>query len=622
MSEEVPIGVVSKTKKEEGTKRNKHPILEDPLPFVKLNGTDAGALEAFRINYAKYRLGALKGAKGEIGKVDATRESEARLYAELKEANRALAAARTKVFELQQTTRDLEALRAAYATSDENLNEDQRKARDAIRMQTEERHLARVGRVEKAAESIRKCDDRKKKIEASTYHFTTGSPVKTEVLVARGIVSAPECAAFDVVPASSSSSPLFVFTDETVNGLYGDRFVEGFRKMGYNVHKIVVPDGEDAKTLGVFLKLADHVLSVGIDKYSVLVSLGGGAVANVCGFIASTLHRGIGLIHFPTTLLAQCDAAISHKQAVNAPHGKNLVGSYYAPLKIIVDPEVLATLEDWLLPDGFGEIVKHALCQDSVLLKMLDDHDGDLKDLDFLEKTLRRTIELKCEVIDLDPKEKREAVVLIYGHELGHAVETVSHRPGSLCCLSHGQAVAIGCVVSARVSVALGCCDTSVIQRTINLCQKYHLPTEVPPDQSIDAIMKALKKTKVYSVEGCQFALLETIGRLFNVDSDYHLPVSDDIIKKATQESMAPPGTVILGTHPTAARRIPRSLYTRKASNSKELSHNNLQKTSSSCRRRRRETNLLLNQFYPRPPLIPPSSPISYGGKQPRSVRT
>jgi len=298
----------------------------------------------------------------------------------------------------------------------------------------------------------------------------------------------------------------------------------------------------------VFSQLADHVLAVGIDKHSVLISLGGGAVANVCGFIASTLHRGIGLIHFPTTLLAQCDAAISHKQAVNAKHGKNLVGSYYAPLKIIVDPQVLQTLDDWLLPDGFGEIVKHALCQDpDVLLKMLDDHDGDLTDLDFLEKTVRRTIELKCEVIDLDPKEKREAVVLIYGHELGHAIETVSHRPGSLCCLSHGQAVAIGCVVSARVAVALGCCDSSAIQRTIDLCEKYHLPTQVPADQSIDAIMKALRKTKVYSVEGCQFALLETVGRLFNVDGDYHLPVEDAVIQKATEQSMAAPGTVIQG---------------------------------------------------------------------------
>mmetsp|Transcript_7368 Transcript_7368/g.24274 ORF Transcript_7368/g.24274 Transcript_7368/m.24274 type:complete len:462 (+) Transcript_7368:89-1474(+) len=402
--------------------------LGDPLPFVPAE------FEAFRMNYAKYRLGAVEGAKGEIGQ----RQSEAKLYDELKQANLALAKAKEKVEELTQTTRDLEAIRKTYATADDCLDETQRASRDEIRKDIEARQQARVCRVEKAAEAIKvppKGGLFKGKgkgaqlIEASTYHFTTGAPVRTEVLVARGVVARPEDATFEIIPKSSASSPVFVFTDETVNSLYGERFVKGLTTLGYDVRKIVVPDGEDAKTLEVFSQLADHVLSVGIDKHSVLISLGGGAVANVCGFVASTLHRGVGLIHFPTTLLAQCDAAISHKQAVNAPHGKNLVGSYYAPLKIIVDPQVLETLEDWLLPDGFGEIVKHALCQDSVLLRMLDDHDGDLLDLDFLEKTVRRTIELKCEVIDVDPKEKREAVVLIYGHELGHAIETVSHGP-------------------------------------------------------------------------------------------------------------------------------------------------------------------------------------------------
>eukprot|EP00632_Arachnochrysis_sp_CCMP2950_P013940 CAMPEP_0185695952 /NCGR_PEP_ID=MMETSP1164-20130828/4831_1 /TAXON_ID=1104430 /ORGANISM="Chrysoreinhardia sp, Strain CCMP2950" /LENGTH=602 /DNA_ID=CAMNT_0028362823 /DNA_START=77 /DNA_END=1885 /DNA_ORIENTATION=+ len=516
--------------------------LGEPLPFIKVDSEqDLYALEAYRQDYASYRLGAMKGAKGERP------PSEAKIYADLATANKALTDALAKVSELQQTTRDLEAIRAAYATRDENLDGRQREARSHLRDALYKRQDAKLRRVETAMRDVLG-KAAKGHIEASTYHFTTGAPVKTDVLVARGVVKAPEHAAFEIIPKTAASSPIFVFTDETVNGLYGERFVDGFRRLGYDVTKIVVPDGEDAKTLDVFAELADKVLSIGIDKHSILISLGGGAVANVCGFIASTLHRGIGLIHFPTTLLAQCDASISHKQAVNAPHGKNLVGSYYAPLKIVVDPDVLVTLDDWLLPDGFGEIVKHALCQDTdVLLKMLDDHDGDLLDLDFLERAVRRTIELKCEVIDVDPKEKREAVVLIYGHELAHAIETVSHRPGSLCCLSHGQAVAIGCVVSARVSVALGCCDSSVVQRTIDLCEKYHLPTTVPPDQSIDAIMRALRKTKVYTTEGCQFALLERVGRLFNVDGEYHLPVDDAIIREATEATMAAPGTVILG---------------------------------------------------------------------------
>lgn len=223
-----------------------------------------------------------------------------------------------------------------------------------------------------------------------------------------------------------------------MNNLYCERFVAGFRKLEYNISLLMLPDGEDAKTLEMYINLVDRVLSMGVDKHSILISLGGGAVANVCGFIASTLDRGLGLIHFPTKLLAQFDAAISHKQEINTPHGKNLVGSYYAPVKITCDPNVLQTLEIWLLSDGIGEIFKHALYQDpEILLKILDNNNGPLTDPVFLKRMVRSTIELKCEIIDVDPKEKREAVVIVYGHELGHPIETVSHRAGSLCCLYH-----------------------------------------------------------------------------------------------------------------------------------------------------------------------------------------
>ncbi len=530
----------------------------------------------------------MRGAKGEQPSANddkaAMIQREYELTEALKKKTEELHAAQRQVEELTRATRDLDAVRASFATADAALDRIQLTARNNLRERMETRRTKRVARVEKATSAVAK-NSAAGPIECSTYSFTTGAPVTTEVLVARGVVAAPEQAAFEIVPMASASSPLFVFTDETVNSLYGDRFIGGFERMGFVVHRIVIPDGEDAKTLEVrsrrpavlslhsnasspgmmdvgglffdfeaircsaqvYAELADRVLTVGIDKLSILISLGGGAVANVCGFIASTLHRGIGLIHFPTTLLAQCDAAISHKQAVNAPHGKNLVGSYYAPIRIVVDPDVLQTLDDWLLPDGMGEIVKHALCQDATLLKMLDEYDGPLTDPAFLERVVRRTIELKCQVIDIDPKEKREAVVLVYGHTLGHPIEAISHRPGSLCCLSHGQAVAIGCVVAARVAVKMGLCDHAVIQRTVDLCKKYELPTVVPADQSVDRIMAKLPYNKTWTQEGTVMALLEDIGRLFNVDQSYLLPVSESVIREAVTETMAPPGTVIRG---------------------------------------------------------------------------
>jgi len=511
--------------------------------------TDVASLDAYRLDYASYRLGAMRGAKGEQPCPQSDKaafiQREYELTEALKRKTEELHAAHRQVEELTRSTRDLDAVRASFATSDAALDRVQLDARHRLRTGLAERRAKRVERVQEATAAV--ANKSKGPIECSKYSFTTGAPVTTEILVARGVVQNPEQAAFEIIPMASASSPLFVFTDETVDGLYGDRFVAGFEELGFVVHRIVIPDGEDAKTLEVYAELADRVLTVGIDKLSILISLGGGAVANVCGFIASTLHRGIGLIHFPTTLLAQCDAAISHKQAVNAPHGKNLVGSYYAPLRIVVDPDVLQTLDDWLLPDGMGEIVKHALCQDATLLKMLDDYDGSLRDPAFLERVVRRTIELKCQVIDIDPKEKREAVVLVYGHTLGHPIEAISHRPGSLCCLSHGQAVAIGCVIAARVAVKMGLADHGVVQRTVDLCAKYELPTVVPADQSVTQIMAKLPYNKTWTQEGTVMALLEDIGRLFNVDQNYLLPVEEAVIREAVAETMAPPGTIIRG---------------------------------------------------------------------------
>jgi len=237
-----------------------------------------------------------------------------------------LAAASARISELESELGSEATVNTKYVdTPDTDLSKPQFEGRIALRQEMAARTSKRITRVLDARSEVESKVGRGT-IDGSTYHFTTGRPVRTDVIVGRGVVSNPMAAAFEIIPMASASSPLFVFTDETVNSIYGDAFVQGFVDMGYNMHKIVLPDGEDAKTLEMFAKYADEVLSTGIDKNSVLISLGGGAVANVCGFIASTLHRGIGLIHFPTTLLAQCDASISHKQAVNAPHGKNVRG--------------------------------------------------------------------------------------------------------------------------------------------------------------------------------------------------------------------------------------------------------------------------------------------------------
>ena len=362
------------------------------------------------------------------------------------------------------------------------------------------------------------------------YTFTTGKPTDTEVYVQRGFVRDPST--LQLIPDESASSPIYVFTDTRVNRLYGDDFVGGLEQLGYDVRRVVMAEGEESKTLTNYTRLVEHVLAEGIDERSVLISLGGGAVCNVCGFLASTLYRGIGLVHVPTTLMAQCDAAISHKQGVNGERGKNLVGAYYPPIDIAVDVEVLATLEDWLIPDGLSEVVKHALGQDPKYLERLLDFDGDMRDPDFLEFVVRRNIELKCELMAVDPKELREGMVLQYGHTVGHPVEYLSGYD-----LNHGQSVGIGMMVAARVSRLLGACDDDMIELHREVIEKYELPTRIPKSIDIDDIIATTRYNKRYLTEGTRMALVDEPGHLWSVDDDYAIPVSDEVLREAIAQS-------------------------------------------------------------------------------------
>ncbi|RAL20073.1 hypothetical protein DL240_18755 [Lujinxingia litoralis] len=362
------------------------------------------------------------------------------------------------------------------------------------------------------------------------YDFVAGKPVKTEIFVQRGFVRNPE--RLQLIPDESASSPIYVFTDTKVNSIYGDDFVGGLDRMGYDVRRIVMAEGEESKSMANYVKLVDQILAEGIDERSVLISLGGGAVANICGFIASTLYRGIGLVHVPTTLMAQCDASISHKQGINGSRGKNLVGSYYSPLAIAVDVEVLATLEDWLIPDGLSEVIKHALGQDRAYLDYLLDYQGAIDDPDFLEYVVRKNIELKCELVAIDPKEHREGMVLQYGHSVGHPVEYLSGYD-----LNHGQSVAIGMMVAARVARLLGACDDAMVELHRQVIEKFTLPTHIPAHLKVDDILAAMRYNKRYLTEGTRMALLDGPGSLWQVDGDWAIPVPDEVLVEAIRQS-------------------------------------------------------------------------------------
>ena len=387
-------------------------------------------------------------------------------------------------------------------------------------------------RSKRRLESVRRPRRRSAQVIASDseFEFIAGAPIKTRIVIQRGLVKNPS--RYQIIPDDAASSPIFVFTDETVGELYGAHFVAELRKQGYDIQYIVLPEGEESKSLANYLYLVERVLSRGVDEKSVFISLGGGVVCNVCGFIASTIYRGLGLIHLPTTLMAQCDAAISHKQAINGQRGKNMVGSYFSPLLVAVDVEVLQTLSRRLMGDGIAEGIKHALGQDASYIEMLLSHRGELEDLDFLEEIVRRNVALKCGLAASDPKELREAMILQYGHTVGHAVE---HLTGYR--LYHGESVAVGMVVAARVARLLGACSDELVELHIQLAKKFGLPTMVPAGIRVGDVLDSLRYNKRYLTEGTRMALLADVGSLWNVDDDFAIPVSDQVLAEAVELS-------------------------------------------------------------------------------------
>ena len=359
-----------------------------------------------------------------------------------------------------------------------------------------------------------------------TYLYEPSRPRTTDMIIGRGIVRDPS--QLQLIPDDAASSPVFVFTDERVASVYGYEFTAKLRLMGYDVHLIVLPEGESAKSLTSYAFWVERVLSQGVDERSRFISLGGGVVCNVCGFVASTIYRGLDLVHLPTTLMSQCDAAISHKQGINGHQGKNLVGAYYTPRLVAVDVEALSTLPDRLLYDGMSEVIKHAIGQDPNYVDFLLSHDGSIRDLDFLEKVIENNIRLKCALVSTDPKEHREGMILQYGHTVGHAVE---HLTGYR--LYHGESVAVGMMVAAYVARIMGACSEWVTAVHERLLEKYRLPTRVPDAIRADHVLEALRYDKRYLTEGTRMALLEDIGQLWTVDGDYAIPVSSDVLIEA-----------------------------------------------------------------------------------------
>jgi shikimate kinase/3-dehydroquinate synthase len=311
-----------------------------------------------------------------------------------------------------------------------------------------------------------------------------------------------------------------VVSDDTVGPLYAERAAASLERAGLPVARCTMPAGEAYKTLDTVSDLYTQFLAAGLDRGGLVVALGGGVVGDVAGFAAATYMRGLPLAQIPTTLLAMVDSSVGGKTGVDLPAGKNLVGAFKQPVLVTIDPEVLATLPAADFRAGLAEVAKGGVIGSPELFRRLEDGSADLFWI------IREAVAVKVAVVEADPYERGRRAVLNLGHTFAHAFERLSDYQ-----LRHGEAVAMGTAVAARLAVGLGHCSPAVGQRIIALFDHLGLPT-APPDYGPEAVWEAMTSDKKKQGKQLRFVLPLDIGRV---------DVFDDVPREAALAVLTQP---------------------------------------------------------------------------------
>ena len=284
-----------------------------------------------------------------------------------------------------------------------------------------------------------------------------------------------------------------VVTNPTVGDLYCEQVVDALVASGRQVSVIRVPDGEEYKTIETLENIYDVLIERQFDRYCGLIALGGGVIGDMTGFAAATFLRGIPYVQIPTTLLSQVDSSVGGKTGVNLPQGKNLIGAFYQPKHVHIDVMALATLPKREYASGLAEVVKYGIIHDAEFFTWLEDHREVLADrsADALAYAVMMSCQIKANVVENDEKEQGIRVLLNLGHTFGHAVETLA----GYGVIKHGEAVAIGMVMAARISAKLNFCSETDVERIVALLSYFDLPV-TPPDFTVTDYLKVMQRDK------------------------------------------------------------------------------------------------------------------------------
>ncbi len=309
---------------------------------------------------------------------------------------------------------------------------------------------------------------------------------------------------------------VLVVSDETVAPLYLERILKSLTD--FQVATVILPDGEQYKTLATVDTLYTALLEHHFDRSCTLVALGGGVVGDITGFAAATYQRGVHFIQIPTTLLAQVDSSVGGKTGVNHPLGKNMIGAFHQPRCVLADTETLNTLDDRQLSAGIAEVIKYGLIRDAEFFAWLERHVPELlaRDPQQLTYAIERSCRNKAEVVATDERESGQRALLNLGHTFGHAIEAGMGYGAWL----HGEAVGTGMLMAADLSHRLGWIDGSDLTRIRAITRLAQLPLHTPPELDSEQFLKWMAVDKKVQAGRLRLVLLTGIGSSIITD-DY-----------------------------------------------------------------------------------------------------
>lgn len=328
----------------------------------------------------------------------------------------------------------------------------------------------------------------------------------------------------DLLAGTCARHRYALIADETVAGLYASRVEELLA--GSRIDRFTFPAGERSKSLENWMELSDRMFAAGLGRDAAVLALGGGVTGDLAGFVAATYMRGVPLVQLPTSLLAMIDSSVGGKTGVDTPRGKNLVGAFLQPELVVADMELLRTLDPRELRAGLAEAIKHGAIADEEYFDWIEDSLDSILALEPEASTrlVRRSVELKAAVVAADEREAGLRKTLNFGHTIGHALEALSGYS-----ILHGEAIATGMVLEARLAERIGVAEAGTAERLATLLARADLPVDLPAGTDLRRLLDLTLLDKKARQGSVAYSLLERIGRSSpGPTGDWGHPVPDD----------------------------------------------------------------------------------------------